>query len=178
MPTATQVSIQKDDATKRTAKMANNPSAGGTKGLFFAASDSLVLSIDTGSFGSGAKFKSITFFPTSDESGTASGTAAIVFAGTDRGTKTTTIAGRRTAGGAATNMFSVSWTPTDTTQPVAIADVEGGPNTDAGWFAVIVTDSSGVDWTMDPELVNTSGGSSSTGWQPARPATMVQMIAT
>lgn len=171
----TNVSIQKADATRRTAKMAGDPSAGGTKGLYFDNGDSLVLSIDSTSFGAGARFTSITFFPTSDESVNASGQVSVGFAGTSPGLATRTIAGRRVAGGPQTNMFTLSWTPTDLTRPITITDIEGNANNDCGWFSLVITDSSGSVWTMDPELVNTSGATP--GWQPVKPATMSQMVA-
>ncbi|MFO0873923.1 MAG: hypothetical protein U0575_08135 [Phycisphaerales bacterium] len=167
----TNASIVKNDATAKTARLNGDPTAGGTKGLFFDDGDSLQLSIDTTSFPAGTKFKQVTFFPTSNQSSSAPGTGTIIF---NRSASPQTVTGQRGSGTNVT-LFTVSWTTSDLTKPLTIGDVEGVAADDCAWFSVVMTDPSGNDWTLDPELVNT-GGASSPGWQPVRAATLARIV--
>jgi hypothetical protein len=173
MPQTYTQSIVKDPNASGSAVLSGNPSSNGSRGLCLNDGDTFRLTIDTKSFPSTTLFQSITFFPTSDE--TRNGvtltfpaappslppTSARKVQGTPNAPRSGTV-----------DLFTVTWTTADLTQPLALTDIEGGSSVqDSAWFAVVLHDpQSNTSWTLDPELVNTSGNQ--VGWQPAPAATL------
>jgi len=64
----TLVMLQSSDPAARTAKLKDDPTQGGTSGFHFGRGDTLVIAIDTTSLPLGTVFKSVSFYPTADES--------------------------------------------------------------------------------------------------------------
>ncbi|HMN97051.1 MAG TPA: hypothetical protein PKC43_02785 [Phycisphaerales bacterium] len=167
----TTIEIQKSSAAGR-ATMKGDPSAGGTRALIENSGDEVSLEIDGSSFPAGTQFKRVSFFPTSDESAGATGARRIDLDTTD---SPVTISGRR-ADGSTVTLFTMTWNRGNRSQPVLITDAEAAGG-DVAWFSVDVIEPTGSTtrtWTLDPELVNTSGGSP--GWGPTRPATLTAIV--
>lgn len=169
MPRTYNQSIVKDPNAAGSAILKDNPSADGTRGLCLNDGDTLVLAIDTTSFPSTTVFQSVTFYPTSDE--TRNG-VPLNFAAAAPASRRKVQGSPSAPRSGSVDLFTVTWTSADLKQPISFYDMEGGSGVlDAAWFSIVLYDSaSGTSWTLDPELVNTSGNQ--VGWQPAPAATL------
>ena len=173
----TTVMVQRNDPAMHTATLKDDPTLSGTQGFHFGRGDTLVIAIDTTSLPLGTVFKSISFYPTADESVPMGTETWVRIDLPNLPSGEVVISGRRSYGGPNINMFILNWTATDLNDPIRITDMEHTNGSDCSGVRIVVTDPTVLDWTLDPELVNTSGGGSSSGWGPVRPATMVQMVA-
>jgi hypothetical protein len=161
-------------ANRGIAVLAGDPSNSGNNALYFDDGDSLIITIDASRFAAGTTFNTVTFYPTSDESANAPGRAVLDLSNASKyGAGSATVTGVRINSTNET-LFRVTWTLNDLTKPITISDIEGIAANDSAWFSVTMSEPgspSPSTWTLDPEIVNTSGNQLP-GWGPKKPATL------
>lgn len=115
--------------------------------------DSVMAQIGT-AFGAGANITAMNFFVSSPNK--ASGARFMRFTTSSVANKSTIVTYPSGGPPNSTTLFGVS--APMTRQTITITDDEGTPNTDQHvWFTIEVTDSTGKVWTLDPEVINTTG---------------------